>query len=148
MVIPSDELSPGFETAAHSEKDTTGLIEGEQHERRRTRRTVAAEQDNTARFAAGSRVLAGAAAALAAFSVLVALTGGGRIVMAGMNVSARDWRRPAGLAAVLLLERAVYLWRDRARPRHLQRLSGAAALCVFGAISSLMFALGPYAITQ
>lgn len=68
--------------------------------------------------------------------------------MAGMNVSSRDWRRPAGLAAVLLLGRAVYLWRDRARPRHLQRLSDEAALCVFSAISLLMFALGLYALTR
>lgn len=91
-----------------------------------------------------SRVLCldAAAASLAAVSLFLALTGGGRIDIAGVVVSARDATRPAGLLALLLLWRAVALWREPARPGRLQRLTEEAARIGLGAVVLLMAALG------
>jgi len=49
----------------------------------------------------------GAASLMAALSSLLVITGGAQISLGGLKLSAHDWRRPAGLAAVLLIVRAV-----------------------------------------
>lgn len=92
----------------------------------------------------GSRVLwlDAAAAALAAVSIFLALTGGGRTEIAGIAISARNATRPAGLLAGLLLWRALLLWRDRARPGTLQRLADEVARIGLGAVVLLMTGLG------
>ena len=83
-----------------------------------------------------------ATAALSALSLFLALTGGGRIAIAGLTLSSRDWRRPAALATMLVVGRLLYLWRDRRRVGHLARGISEVAASGLGAISLLMLALG------
>jgi hypothetical protein len=80
------------------------------------------------------------AAALAALTVFLFLTGGGQIDVAGLTVSSRDWRRPAALLAALLAARALFLWQRRG-PQLRARIEGDVALIGFGAICALLPAL-------
>lgn len=77
---------------------------------------------------------------LAAATAFIAATGGGRLEVAWLVLSARDWTRPLVLLTILLAWRGVLVWRDEA-PDRLHRALSLLAHSGFTGIVLFMAAL-------
>jgi hypothetical protein len=87
-------------------------------------------------------------AGLASATLFIALTGGGRLAVAGLGLTARDWTRPAALLAILGLCRAGALWRARGTSGLLQRGCDQLGRAGLATIVMLMGALGLRALVD
>lgn len=85
---------------------------------------------------------------LLSVTLFIGLTGGGRLDIAGVSLTARDWTRPATLLALLSLPRAFALWRHRASPGLLQRACEQLMRAGLAVIVLLMGALGLWALVE
>ena len=83
----------------------------------------------------------GAASVMVAFTFFILITGGGQISLGGLTLSAHDWRRPASLAAVLLIVGGVRARRAWARSTWLDRAAADAALFTLATITLVMNSL-------
>ena len=83
----------------------------------------------------------GAASVMVAFTFFILITGGGQISLGGLTLSAHDWRRPASLAAVLLIVGGVRAGRAWTRSTWLDRAAADAALFTLATITLVMNSL-------
>ena len=85
---------------------------------------------------------------LVAATIFIALTGGGRLDVAGLGLTARNWSRPATLLALLCLIRGLALWRDNPSTGLLHRVADQLVRAGLAAIVLLMGALALWALVE